>query len=869
MGDLYLARDSRLGRQVAIKLLREQTDSEGPRDRLLHEARAAASVHHPNAVTIFDVGEHDHQPFIAMEYLVGKTLEELIRQKAPLALPRKLEIMRDVCSGVAAMHRAGLIHRDLKPSNIMVGDDGVVKILDFGVARAIGSPGRPGTIIGTLSYMSPEQLMGRPADARTDVFAVAAVLYEVLAYRHAFSGGADTFQQLISRRGPTPLTQIVPGIDPHLERIVARGLEEDPRNRYQSIEEMRADLERCEARIQRRGGARIVALRSWLSSRFSTLFRGRGAERERLREDTLAPDDDTGMSDATIAPGASPDQLPDVGAVGGASRDATVFLQATGISSRAESRSNAQLVLAGSGRVFPITAPRMEIGRAECDITIADASVSRRHAVIESAHGGFSISDLGSSYGTFVNGRLIRETTPLFFGAMINIGSVMMVFSSGADGSLPDLTACTIGDRYTLTRKLRESAKGAAYAAADRNVRSEVAIKLLSPHLAGLPGYREQFDREIEIAGQLSHPNICRVLDSGPASIRMKDGSIVESIFLTYPLMAGGNLADRLAARDAVPLDRAVQWIETLAAALAHSHRRDIVHGDLKPTAIVFDQDDNPYLSDFAFGQHALNADRRPTLGSPAYMSPEQWEDGIAIQASDQFALAVIAYCLLTGTRPFVGQENPEVRAMNFHRGPIPAHKRASQHRQGEFNQALSGVLARALAVVPGDRFPAIDEFAKALKKAVRGIVDSPEVFLSYRRGTSAGWANTVAGTLKDRHGMRVFLDVAQIDSGPFPDRIMEAIRNCHVFVCLLGDTTLDSKWVLREIDLAHQFGKPMIPIRQESFDDSVTHGDAAVRALLGSQGVPLLDVHNEYVEEAIARVATLITRAIRKDRDD
>jgi hypothetical protein len=299
----------------------------------------------------------------------------------------------------------------------------------------------------------------------------------------------------------------------------------------------------------------------------------------------------------------------------------------------------------------------MEIGRAECDITIPDASVSRRHAVIESAHGGFSISDLGSSYGTFVNGRLIRETTPLFFGAMINIGSVMMVFSSGADGSLPDLTACTIGDRYTLTRKLRESAKGAAYAAADRNVRSEVAIKLLSPHLAGLPGYREQFDREIEIAGQLSHPNICRVLDSGPASIRMKDGSMVESIFLTYPLMAGGNLADRLAARDAVPLDRAVQWIETLAAAL------------------------------------------------------------------------------LTGT--------------------------------------------------------------------------------------------------------------------------------------LLGDTTLDSKWVLREIDLAHQFGKPMIPIRQESFDDSVTHGDAAVRALLRSQGVPLLDVHNEYVEEAIARVATLITRAIRKDRDD
>jgi len=157
MGDLYLARDSRLGRQVAIKLLREETDSEGPRDRLLHEARAAASVHHPNAVTIFDVGEHDHQPFIAMEYLVGETLEELIRQKAPLALPRKLEIMRDVCSGVAAMHRAGLIHRDLKPSNIMVGDDGVVKILDFGVARAIGSPGRPGTIIGTLSYMSPEQ----------------------------------------------------------------------------------------------------------------------------------------------------------------------------------------------------------------------------------------------------------------------------------------------------------------------------------------------------------------------------------------------------------------------------------------------------------------------------------------------------------------------------------------------------------------------------------------------------------------------------------------------------------------------------------------------------------------------------------------
>jgi predicted Ser/Thr protein kinase len=250
MGSLYLALDPKLDRQLAIKLLRD--DDDDLRERFAREARAAARLRHPNIVTIFDVGEHEGQPFIAMEYIQGQTLGEIVRGNVAMPLVRKLELMESLCDGLGFAHKGGIIHRDIKPANLMLDADGSLKILDFGIARASESSGmtQAGMLIGTLNYMSPEQVSGQPVDLRSDLFAVGAVFYELLSYRQAFPGGlmAGILNKIVSGQ-PEPLPSIVPDIDPQIVRIVERALEKDPDRRYPDLSAMRQEIVVARARL--------------------------------------------------------------------------------------------------------------------------------------------------------------------------------------------------------------------------------------------------------------------------------------------------------------------------------------------------------------------------------------------------------------------------------------------------------------------------------------------------------------------------------------------------------------------------------------------------------------------------------------------
>lgn len=247
MGAVYLATDPAIDRLVALKLMRT-TFAEGPlRDRFTREARAVGRLHHPNIVTIFEFGEHGNEPFIAMEYVEGQTLSNLIGQ-TEITLPQQLAIIDGLCAGLHYAHRAGIIHRDIKPVNVMVDNEGIVKILDFGIARAAAltltqTATQPGTVLGTLNYMSPEQLSGKAVDQRSDIFAVGAVFYEMLAGRQAFPGNIDTgILQLMLITGPTPLSTLRPDLDPAIIAIVNRCLERDAARRYPDLGEMRKDL---------------------------------------------------------------------------------------------------------------------------------------------------------------------------------------------------------------------------------------------------------------------------------------------------------------------------------------------------------------------------------------------------------------------------------------------------------------------------------------------------------------------------------------------------------------------------------------------------------------------------------------------------
>ena len=248
MGSLYRAWDPILERQLAIKLLRDDNDE--LRERFSREARSVARLRHRNIVTIFDVGEQDGHPFIAMEYIQGQTLAELIRGRAPISVRRKLQIIDELCDGLAFAHKAGIVHRDVKPPNVMVEHDGTVKILDFGIVRLAEScMTQTGRLIGTLNYMSPEQIAGRPVDLRSDIFAVGAVFYELLSCRQAFHGGLKNgILDRILHEPPPPL-ELCPDLDPEIVRIVDQALEKDPAARYQDLSSMRNDLRRAEVRL--------------------------------------------------------------------------------------------------------------------------------------------------------------------------------------------------------------------------------------------------------------------------------------------------------------------------------------------------------------------------------------------------------------------------------------------------------------------------------------------------------------------------------------------------------------------------------------------------------------------------------------------
>src|SRR3954469_4246210 len=260
MGVVHRAEDLRLGRQVAIKFLPESIGHDAARrDRLFREARAASSLNHPNICTIHDVGEHDGQPFIVMELLEGNTLRHLL-SAGPLPLERLTTMAIELADALDAAHARGIVHRDVKPPNIFITTRGHAKILDFGLANLVGpssglsdSPTitgpdvvtRPGTTLGTIAYMSPEQARGEDLDVRSDLFSFGLVLYEMATGRQAFEGRttALVFDALL-HRSPPPPSQINPAVPAELDQIVMKAIEKDRDLRYQTAAQMRTDLKR-------------------------------------------------------------------------------------------------------------------------------------------------------------------------------------------------------------------------------------------------------------------------------------------------------------------------------------------------------------------------------------------------------------------------------------------------------------------------------------------------------------------------------------------------------------------------------------------------------------------------------------------------
>src|SRR5436853_1244203 len=267
MGEVYLAEDTRLGRKIALKLLAEElTQNRDRLNRFDQEAYAASALNHPNILTIYEMGDEGGRHFIATEFVDGQTLRTRL-SRAPMELSEVLNVAIQIAGALEEAHAAGIIHRDIKPENVMIRRNGHVKVLDFGLAKLMDRAASDetdteavtralvqtdaGMVLGTSQYMSPEQARGKPVDARTDIWSLGVVLYEMAAGRAPFAGETKTDVIVaIAKNDPPPLARFAPDAPAEFEWIVLKALRKDVDERYQTIKELESDLKKLKQRIE-------------------------------------------------------------------------------------------------------------------------------------------------------------------------------------------------------------------------------------------------------------------------------------------------------------------------------------------------------------------------------------------------------------------------------------------------------------------------------------------------------------------------------------------------------------------------------------------------------------------------------------------
>ena len=692
MGALYLAAtgDRGLERLLVIKtVLPHLADAEYV-SRFRDEAKVVVKLSHGNLIPVFDAGQVGGELFLAMDFVEGKDLRAMWNRcaKKQVAFPVDVAvyIIKELCRGLGYAHSYGdlhLVHRDVSPPNVLVSYTGEVKLTDFGLAASTLKLEKtaPGIIYGKVAYMSPEQARGEKLDGRSDLYAAAIILWELLTGRQLFPPGSEQPQDLLQRaRGPevAPPSKRAPRVPPALDDIVMRALSGDRDDRFVDCEEMREALSGwLAAEAPATDAARLD---SFMHQLFDDDIGRERAERGRLLETirqramTLPPTDELRRM---VEESAGIEMEP-----------------------RGDEPTRRKIRAPGS------------LGRRASDADGASVDDRRRGGRASDTARGVAVDVPRAGVG----GRTVLTPPP---GA----GSAAMA-AALEDEPDPhdsvDFLGQILDGRYQVSELIGEGGMGRVYLAEHVEIGKKVAVKILHPVYGRMPDLVERFRREARAASRIGHPHIVDVTDSGTTN----DGSV----YFVMEYLEGVELASVIDREGALDVTRVLRIGVQICRALAAAHASGIIHRDLKPENVFLTQrqgaGDFVKVLDFGIAKttEAEQArDKRLTspgmaMGTPEYMSPEQAAGRPADERCDIYSMGAILYESLTGVPPYQGENFMEILTKKATVDPRPPHE-----LRPDLPDAVAELVTRAMARNPDDRPRSMEAFEYELTKCVAG----------------------------------------------------------------------------------------------------------------------------------------------------
>ena len=688
MGALYLAvtGDRGLERLMVIKtVLPHLADAEYVA-RFRDEAKVVVKLSHGNLIPVFDAGVVGGEMFLAMDFVEGRDLRAVWNRcaKKQVAFPIDVAvyIIKELCRGLAYAHsypELHLVHRDISPPNVLVSYTGEVKLTDFGLASSTLKLEKtaPGIIYGKVAYMSPEQARGEKLDGRSDMYAAAIVLWELLTGRQLFPPGKDQPQDLLARaKNPEVMrpSKRAPRVPVELDEICLRALAADKKDRYADCDEMRMALQTWLAQnAPTTDGTRMSTFLQELFSDDIVRERSERTElisRVRTRALTLPPTDELRqwIEKSGGLRGPNDTQLDDDAAM---------------IHSEAPSGDP------------PVRKP---------------GSVGRR------------ASDRGMEGEDRRANADRRARSPVAGAAMTNDrGNAAAALAQQQDlEAEPDLTGVVVDGRYRVIELIGEGGMGKVYLAEHVEIGKRVALKVLHPSYSRMPDLVERFRREARAASKIGHPNIVDVTDSGTTA----EGSV----YFVMEYLEGVELGSVIEREGALDVARALKISGQICRALSAAHAQGIVHRDLKPENIFLITRDGAAdvvkVLDFGIAKTTeaeAARERRLTspgmaMGTPEYMSPEQAAGRAADARCDVYALGAIMYEMTTGIPPYSGDNFMEILTKKATQDPP-----APYNVRKELPQQVSDLVMAAMARNPDDRPQTMEKLEYELNKCLSG----------------------------------------------------------------------------------------------------------------------------------------------------